>query len=54
MSVSMTCRHCNIEIVADDPDELVKRVQEHALAHPRPVELTREHILARLQRQQTK
>ena len=54
MSVSMSCRHCNVEIVADDADALVTRVQEHALAHPRPVELTRDHILARLQRQPKK
>lgn len=51
MSLSMTCKHCTIAITADSEDELVTRVQAHARAHDRPVELKREHILARLRRQ---
>lgn len=51
MDLSMTCKHCGISISADDEDELVTRVQAHARTHDRPVELTREHILARLHRQ---
>lgn len=51
MSLSMTCKHCNIAITAEDEDELVAAVQAHARTHERPVELKREHILARLRRQ---
>jgi len=52
MTVSMTCRHCNEAITADDEDELVTRVQTHFLGHEGGPELTREHILSRLHRRQ--
>jgi predicted small metal-binding protein len=50
-TLSMTCKHCNITIHADDEDELVRRVQAHVGTHERPTELSREHILRRLHRQ---
>ncbi len=51
MSLTMTCKHCDSTLEAQDEDELVATVQAHALTHERPVELTREHILARLHHQ---
>lgn len=51
MTASMTCKHCNLTIDADDEDELVDRVQTHVLGHDRPHELTREHIASRRRRQ---
>jgi len=45
MSLSMTCRHCGIEITVEDDDQLVDQVQAHAIGHGK--ELSREHILHR-------
>lgn len=54
MSVHMTCKHCRIELTADDEDQLVVNVQAHAATHDdgHGPALTREHILARLHRLQ--
>ena len=63
MRLSLTCKHCKIDISADHEDELVTRVPAHVLTdehvahlpahartHGRRSELTREHILTRLHR----
>jgi hypothetical protein len=53
MTVSLTCRHCNVEIEADDEDALVDAVQAHVGTHERePPQMNRQHSLSRLQRQQ--
>jgi len=46
VTLSMTCKHCDTEINADDEDELVERVQSHASNHDGQM-LSREHILHR-------
>ena len=51
MTVSMTCKHCRITVEANTDVELVTRVQAHARGHERPHDLTREHILKRLEHQ---
>ena len=53
MTLKITCRRCDVEIVAETEDELVERVQEHvAGAHPehdgRRHAVTRERVLGRL------
>ena len=50
MTLTLTCRHCGTALNADTEDELVALVQEHARTHGDKPEMTREHILARLQR----
>jgi len=52
MTISLTCKHCRTEITAEDEDELVPLVQDHSRGHDPQRELSREHILARLHRQQ--
>jgi hypothetical protein len=52
MTFNLTCKHCRIVISADTEDDLVIQVQQHARGHDRPQELTREHILSRVSRQQ--
>lgn len=52
MTVSLGCRHCGEEIIADDEDELVIQVQIHARSHDGGPELSREHVLSRLHRPQ--
>jgi hypothetical protein len=54
MTVTITCKHCNTVITADDDDDLVVQVQAHVAGHPgEPASaLTRDHILARLRRLQ--
>jgi hypothetical protein len=54
MSVSMTCRHCGTLITSDDEDALVTDVQAHARGHEGGPELTREHILSRFHRLQSR
>ncbi len=46
MTISLTCKPCGSVITADDEDELVARVQTHAVAHDGAPTLSREHILA--------
>jgi hypothetical protein len=51
MTISMPCRRCRETIVAQDEDDLVRQVQEHARdhggAHGTHIP-AREHILAHL------
>jgi hypothetical protein len=54
MSHALTCRHCAVTITGESEDDLVRRVQEHALTHDGGPELTPEHILARHRRLQSK
>ena len=53
MTLSLTCRHCAVEIVGENEDELVESVQEHmADAHPETTgkthTVTRDKVLGRL------
>jgi hypothetical protein len=57
MTVSIRCPHCRMDIDAESEDELVNAVRAHLRNHEprrghRP-DMTRDHILARLDRQQT-
>lgn len=52
MTLTMTCRHCNEEISAENEDGLVTGVQAHARTHGDKPELTAEHILSRFHRLQ--
>ena len=53
MTVSMTCKHCQELLTADDEDELVTLVQAHARTHDHEHMrvLSAKHILRRLHRQ---
>lgn len=51
MTISLTCRHCDATITADNEDDLVARVQAHVREHDDARVPSREHILARLHRQ---
>jgi hypothetical protein len=52
VTVSLTCKHCQVTIGADDESELATRVQEHTRMHDRDPRLTPEHIRAHLRRVQ--
>ena len=52
MTVRMTCKHCRTLITADNEEELVAQVQTHTRDHDGERALSREHILARLDRLQ--
>jgi hypothetical protein len=58
MTLSLTCKHCGEMLTGDVEDELVARVQTHvsghARDHGRDHAISREQILARLARQQSK
>jgi hypothetical protein len=54
MSLTMTCRHCDAVINAENEDTLVERVQAHALTHDGRAPLTRDHILRRFYRLQAR
>ncbi len=54
MSINMTCRHCGEVIEADNEDDLVTGVQGHARSHEGGPAMTREHILARFHRLQSR
>lgn len=58
MPLGLTCRSCKETITGEDEDELVARVQAHALGHGRvhgvAHKVTRERVLFRLRRQQAK
>ena len=55
MSLSLTCKRCDQAITGTDEDELVANVQEHVARHShkheRDHEVSREHVLRRLRRQ---
>jgi hypothetical protein len=55
VSVSLTCRHCNEEMSAEDEEQLVAIVQQHvgghAAEHGRAHTVSREDVLARLRLQ---
>jgi predicted small metal-binding protein len=52
MTLSLTCPRCDARVTADDEDELVAKVQSHVRDdHSATHLLSREHILARLHRQ---
>jgi len=58
MTLSLTCTHCGVVLAGDDEDELVAQVQTHvrghARDHGRDHAISREQILARLHREQSK
>jgi len=50
MSFTMTCRHSDTEVSADDEDEFVAAVQAHIASHD-PIHIpSRDHILKRYRR----
>lgn len=55
MDLSLTCKRCHEVITGADEDELVALVQAHVGGHNNPGgrdhNVSREHILARLRRQ---
>jgi hypothetical protein len=50
MTLTMTCKHCDEMLTAEDEDGLVELVQTHARAHGDKPPLSRDHILARFHR----
>ncbi|WP_055751195.1 MULTISPECIES: hypothetical protein [Frankia] len=54
MTTSLTCKHCDTTISANDEEDLVAQVQthvqDHAAAHGRVHTVSRNHVLARLHR----
>jgi hypothetical protein len=58
MVLSLTCKRCQQEITGTDEDDLVTNVQAHVAGHSQEHErarhVSREHVLRRLRRQQTK
>lgn len=58
MTLSLTCKHCDATLTGATEDELVDRVQAHvrghSLDHGRDHTVSREQILARHARQQSK
>ncbi len=58
MSLSLTCKRCDVVITGEDEDELVAKVQAHVLGHARQHDrdhsVSREHVLARLRREEFK
>jgi hypothetical protein len=58
MTLSLTCNRCKEKITGEDEDQLVARVQAHVDGHSRTSghshAVSREHVLARLERQARK
>lgn len=58
MTLALTCTRCQQKITAADEDDLVTRVQDHVAGHGRDHDrshhITRDHVLRRLRRQQSK
>jgi hypothetical protein len=58
MTLSLTCKRCQQEITGTGEDDLVANVQDHVAGHSheheRAHDVSREHILRRLRRQQAK
>jgi hypothetical protein len=56
MTLSLTCKRCKQEITGTGEDELVANVQDHVAGHghehERAHDVSREHILRRLRRQE--
>jgi hypothetical protein len=58
MVLSLTCKRCEQEITGTDEDDLVTTMQAHVAGHSheheRAHDVSREHVLRRLRRQQAK
>jgi hypothetical protein len=52
MPVTITCRHCDTTITADDEDGLIRAVQDHTATHPATPTPSADHIRRRLRRHQ--
>lgn len=56
MTLTLTCTRCQQEIAGADEDDLVTRVQDHVAGHGRDHgsghQVSRDHVLRRLRRQQ--